>query len=56
MAKASKSVKTAGKAAIEKPGEGKPALHAIKGGKSVAGMSAAGMAAPAKSPPPSLPP
>jgi uncharacterized peroxidase-related enzyme len=57
MAKASKSVKTAGKAAIEKPGEGKPALHAIKGGKSVAGMSAAGMsaagmAAPAKSPPP----
>ncbi len=33
MNKADKSVKTAGKAAIAKPGEVKPALHAIKGGK-----------------------
>ncbi len=33
MNKVNKSVKTAGKAAIAKPGEGKPALHAIKGGK-----------------------
>jgi uncharacterized peroxidase-related enzyme len=47
MAKASKSVKTAGKTAIEKPGAGKPALRAIKGGKSAADKSA-----PAKSPPP----
>jgi uncharacterized peroxidase-related enzyme len=45
MAKANKSVKTAGKAASAKPGKmipkGKPVLRAIKGGKS----------APAKSPP-----
>jgi len=45
MGKAKKSVKTAGKAAPAKPGKNppktKPALHAIKGGKS----------APAKSPP-----
>ena len=33
MNKTDKSIKTAGKAAIAKPGEGKPALHAIKGGK-----------------------
>ena len=33
MNKADKSIKTAGKAAIAKLGEGKPALHAIKGGK-----------------------
>ena len=33
MNKVDKSIKTAGKAAIAKPGEGKPALHAIKGGK-----------------------
>ena len=46
MGKANKSVKTAGKAASAKPGKNppksKPALRAIKGGKS----------APAKSPPP----
>src|ERR1700730_7356908 len=46
MAKANKSVKTAGKAASAKFGKnvpkGKPVLRAIKGGK----------AAPAKSPPP----
>jgi len=41
MAKANKSVKTAMKAGIAKPGKGKPVLHAIKGGK----------ATPAKSPP-----
>ena len=41
MNKADKSIKTAGKAAVAKPGAGKPALHAIKGGKP----------APAKSPP-----
>ena len=40
MAKANKSVKTAGKAAVAKPGKGKPVLRSIKGGKS----------APAKSP------
>jgi len=39
MAKANKSVKTAGKAANANPGKGEPVLHAIKGGK-----------APAKSP------
>ena len=33
MNKADKSVKTHGKAAITKPDESKPALHAIKGGK-----------------------
>ncbi len=33
MNKADKSVKTAGKAASAKLGEGKPALHAVKGGK-----------------------
>ena len=33
MNKIDKSIKTAGKAAIAKAGEGKPALHAIKGGK-----------------------
>jgi uncharacterized peroxidase-related enzyme len=48
MAKANKSVKTAGKAASVKPGKnlskGKPVLRAIKGGKS----------APAKSPSPNL--
>ncbi len=42
MAKANKSVKTAGKAASVKPAKGKPMLRAIKGGK----------AGPAKSPPP----
>jgi uncharacterized peroxidase-related enzyme len=35
MNKANKSVKTADKAASAKPGEAKPALHAIKGGKPV---------------------
>jgi uncharacterized peroxidase-related enzyme len=48
MAKANKSVKTAGKAAAAKSGKntpkGKPVLRAIKGGKS----------APAKSPPPKI--
>ena len=33
MNKANKSVKTADKAASAKPGEAKPSLHAIKGGK-----------------------
>jgi uncharacterized peroxidase-related enzyme len=33
MNKADKSIKTAGKAAVAKLAEGKPALHAIKGGK-----------------------
>jgi len=33
MAKANKSVKTAGKAANANPGKGEPVLHAIKGGK-----------------------
>lgn len=50
MAKANKSVKTAGKAARVKPGKnltkGKPMLRAIKGGKSAPHKSA-----PAKSPP-----
>jgi uncharacterized peroxidase-related enzyme len=48
MAKANKSIKTAGKAATAKPGKnptrGKPVLRAIKGGKN-------GKPAPAKSPP-----
>jgi uncharacterized peroxidase-related enzyme len=55
MAKANKSVKTAGKAASGKPGKnapkGKPVLRSIKGGKSAPGKSA-----PAKSPPPKLSP
>ena len=52
MAKANKSVKTAGKAANAKPGKtipkGKPVLRAIKGGKN------GGKPAAAKSPPPKL--
>jgi uncharacterized peroxidase-related enzyme len=52
MAKANKTVKTAGKAANVKPGKnmpkGKPVLHAIKGGRN------GGKSAPVKSPPPKL--
>jgi uncharacterized peroxidase-related enzyme len=59
MAKANKSIKTAGKAASVKPGKNlpnnlaprdKPALRAIKGGKSANGKPAPGKATPAKSP------
>ena len=46
MAKAGKSVKTAAKTAAAKPLSGKPALHAIKGGKAMT------KAAPAKPVPP----
>jgi uncharacterized peroxidase-related enzyme len=49
MAKANKSVKTAGKAASAKPGKpilGKPVLRAIKGGKT--GLKNGGKPAPAK--------
>jgi len=45
MGKANKSVKTAGKAASAKPGEDKPMLRAIKGGKSPPPKAAAKTAA-----------
>jgi uncharacterized peroxidase-related enzyme len=49
MTKADKSVKTAGKSAIVKPGAAKPSLHAIKGGKSAS--KTAGKPVPLKAAP-----
>lgn len=48
MAKAEKSVKTAGKAANVKPAQEQPVLHAIKGGKPAPKSGAAKTVAPAK--------